>query len=348
MSPSDITFLGIYLKDYIIIFGSSFILLYLITKFKEFFASKLHSLVSSTTSTIDDEVLAAMKKTSISFKLLSLLYFSTTLFGWFISKDLFDTLFFKLLTVIYLTYVIVYTISITITVFEKLHSSAKKANSLKAISIIIYFIVGIVTFFSLLGVLGVNPTSLLASAGVTAIVLGFALQNVLGDVFNNLTLAFDQPFEVGDTIKLGTETGVVQKVGFKTTRIKLLHGEEMVITNSELLKQKIYNLTKLTERRVEFNFYFDVSTDVKKIISLKKKITTIVEEQKDCVFYSANIYDVTTFGLRYDIVFFYNSTDYLEYLYAREGILSSIVSEFSKHKLELRQSSVLKVDMSQL
>jgi small-conductance mechanosensitive channel len=347
MTPSEITFLGIYLKDYIIIFGSSTILLYLITKFKELFTIKLQSLVSSTASTIDDEVLSAFQKTSTFFKLTTLVVISTLLFASLINNSLFNTLFFRLLTIVYVTYIVLYTISTTIKIIEKLHSSAKKTSSIKAASIVVYGIIGVITVFSLLGALGVNPTSLLASAGVTAIILGFALQNVLGDLFNNLTLAFDQPFEVGDTIKLGLETGVVQKVGFKTTRIKLLHGEEMVITNSELLKQKIYNLTKLTERRVEFNFYFDVSTDVKKLTSLKKKIITIVEAEKDCALYSANIYDVTTFGIRYDIVFFYNSTDYLQYLSARESILSSVLKEFNSHKLELRQSSVLKGDMSQ-
>lgn len=118
-------------------------------------------------------------------------------------------------------------------------------------TIVFNIILYVFAFFHLLALLQIKPTSIVASASVTAIILGFALQNVLADIFSSLSIYLDQPFKVGDHIKVGAESGRVMKIGFKSTRLKTEHGEELSISNVELSKAQVKNFEKLYRRMVE-------------------------------------------------------------------------------------------------
>lgn len=131
-------------------------------------------------------------------------------------------------------------------------------------TIILNIALYIFSFFQILAILQIKPTSLVASASVTAIILGFALQNVLADIFSSLSLYLDQPFKVGDNIKVGNESGKVLKIGFKSTRIKTEHGEELSISNVELSKAQIKNFEKLRRRMVELEIELARNTKKKK------------------------------------------------------------------------------------
>lgn len=100
--------------------------------------------------------------------------------------------------------------------------------------------------------IGVDVTSLIAGLGIGGIAIALAAQNVLGDLFSSLAIYFDRPFEVGDFIVTGDISGTVKKVGIKTTRIKALSGEEVIIPNKDLTDSRIQNYKRMTERRVAF------------------------------------------------------------------------------------------------
>ena len=104
--------------------------------------------------------------------------------------------------------------------------SAKSAlQALGKIAIGILWAIGVLLILSNLGV---NVSSLLAGFGIGGIAIALALQNVLGDLFSSFAIFFDKPFVVGDFITVGDKKGTVEKIGIKTTRIKSLHGEEIV------------------------------------------------------------------------------------------------------------------------
>ena len=81
--------------------------------------------------------------------------------------------------------------------------------------------------------LGINITSLVAGLGIGGIAIAFALQNILSDLFSSFAIYFDKPFRVGDFIIVGDKMGTVEKIGIKTTRLKALQGEELIISNQE-------------------------------------------------------------------------------------------------------------------
>jgi small-conductance mechanosensitive channel len=112
--------------------------------------------------------------------------------------------------------------------------------------------------------LGVDITAFVASLGVGGIAVALAVQSILSDVFASAAIGLDKPFELGDFIVFGDVAGSIEQIGLKTTRIRSLSGEEIVCSNTELLKNTIHNYKRMQERRILFTFQlpFDTPLDV--------------------------------------------------------------------------------------
>lgn len=121
--------------------------------------------------------------------------------------------------------------------------------SLAVVGVLIRAAVFIVVLVLALDNFGINVTALVTGLGITGIAVALAVQNILGDLLAALAIAFDKPFTVGDEITVGDTTGRVEKVGLKTTRLRLGTGEEMSIANAEVLRTRLTNVTR-TERRM--------------------------------------------------------------------------------------------------
>ena len=86
--------------------------------------------------------------------------------------------------------------------------------------------------------LNVNVSTLIAGLGVGGIAIALAVQNVLGDLFASLSILLDRPFVVGEFIVIDSLAGTVEHVGLKTTRVRSLSGEQIVMSNSDVLKSR--------------------------------------------------------------------------------------------------------------
>ena len=104
--------------------------------------------------------------------------------------------------------------------------------------------------------LGVNVTGLVAGLGIGGIAIGLAAQGIFSDLFAALSIIFDRPFRRGDMISFGNPptTGIVEQIGLKTTRVRSLGGEEVVISNAKLLEQQVHNWTEIQSRRAVIAF----------------------------------------------------------------------------------------------
>jgi small-conductance mechanosensitive channel len=98
--------------------------------------------------------------------------------------------------------------------------------------------------------LGVNVSGLIAGLGVGGIAIGLAAQGIFSDLFAALSILFDQPFKKGDLIRFDQTVGEVTSIGLKSSRIKALSGEEIVISNTNLLNKELRNFARLEVRRV--------------------------------------------------------------------------------------------------
>jgi small-conductance mechanosensitive channel len=120
--------------------------------------------------------------------------------------------------------------------------------SLAVVGMLIRAAIFVVVLVLALDNFGINVTALITGLGITGIAVALAVQNILGDLLAALAIAFDKPFVVGDEITVGDMTGRVERVGIKTTRLRLGTGEEVSIANSEVVKTRLMNVSRTRTR----------------------------------------------------------------------------------------------------
>ena len=150
--------------------------------------------------------------------------------------------------------------------------------------------------------LGVNITAFVASLGIGGIAVAFALQAILSDLFASLSIGLDKPFEVGDFIVVDDLLGTVEYVGIRTTRLRSLSGEQLVRSNTELLKSPIRNYKRMSERRVLFNFGITHDTPVDKIAELSATVRKIIEDAPSTRYDRAHFVRIGPSSLEFEVV----------------------------------------------
>jgi small-conductance mechanosensitive channel len=160
-----------------------------------------------------------------------------------------------------------------------------------------------VVLLAVLSNMGVNITAFIASLGIGGIALALAVQNILGDLFASLAIAVDKPFEVGDFIVLGDVAGTVEQVGLKTTRIRALGGEQVVMSNAELLKQTVSNFKRLQTRRVQFGFGITYDATADQVAEIPPLIKTLIEADPQLEFLRAHFKAFGESSLDFEVVY---------------------------------------------
>ena len=130
-------------------------------------------------------------------------------------------------------------------------------NAMGIIRVLVSVAAFAIALIVILDNLGVNVTALVAGLGVGGIAIGLAAQGIFSDLFAGLSIVFDKPFRRGDVIRYGGaqgSVGTVEKIGMKTTRIRSISGEQLVIANTKLLEQELTNVAETRVRRVWLTF----------------------------------------------------------------------------------------------
>jgi small-conductance mechanosensitive channel len=128
--------------------------------------------------------------------------------------------------------------------------------------------------------LGVNVTGLVAGLGIGGIAIGLAAQGIFSDLFAALSILFDRPFRRGDSIQFGDISGNVENIGLKTTRVRSLTGEQVVVANGKLLEQQIRNYAQLDHRRFSLVLGLIYQTPPEVCRQVPEMLKAIVERQE--------------------------------------------------------------------
>lgn len=191
---------------------------------------------------------------------------------------------------------------------------------------VILWILVIVT--TLKSVFGIEITPLITGLGVSGIAVALAVQNILGDLLAALAIVFDKPFDVGDTIGVDQITGTVEHIGLKTTRIRSVTGEQIIIGNGDLLKSRLRNYRRMYQRRVAFSLDVTFDTPPDTLARLPELIERIVSSQSPVKFDRSH---VSTFGdsaVRIETVYFVLDPDYKKYMDVHQAINLEILRQF--------------------
>lgn len=182
---------------------------------------------------------------------------------------------------------------------------------------------------------GVNITALVAGLGVGGVAVALALQSILTDVFSSVAILLDKPYQVGDFIAVGDSMGTVERIGIKTTRIRSLSGEQLVFSNGELLKSRIRNFKRMSERRVEFSVGVAYQTPYAKAELIPSLLREIIGSKEHVRLERANFKEFGESSLTFECVYFVESLAYDLYLGIQETINLEILRRFQEEEIEL-------------
>jgi len=187
-----------------------------------------------------------------------------------------------------------------------------------------------IVLLAILSNLGVNVSALVASLGVGGVAVALAVQNILGDLFASLSIAIDKPFEVGDFVTVGSSSGTIEHVGLKSTRIRSLGGEQIVMSNTDLLKQTISNYKLLQERRVVFSFGVTYDTTARQAQAIPAEVERIVKASSHLRFDRAHLRGFGESSLDYEVVYYVLSSDYTLYMDEQQRINLELMQALDK------------------
>lgn len=183
--------------------------------------------------------------------------------------------------------------------------------------------------------IGINVNSLVAGLGVGGIAIALAAQNILGDFFSSLAIYFDKPFKVGDFITIDDVRGTVSHIGIKTTRIQSLEGEEVVISNREVIADRVQNFSRMQERRVAFDIVVASTTSSAKLKALPQLFHGIVTSVPGTRFERAHLRKIEKVGFQYRVVYYMKMGGFDEYMHARQEVNFKIIDAFSREGIAL-------------
>lgn len=181
---------------------------------------------------------------------------------------------------------------------------------------------------------GVNITTLVASLGIGGIAVALALQNILGDLFSSLSIVLDKPFVVGDFISVDGVAGTVEYVGLKTTRMRSLDGEQVVFSNSDMLKTRIHNCKRMQTRRIVFTIGVTYQTSSDQLQAVPGLIRAIIEKQQHAQFDRAHFKTFGDSSLDFEVVYFVTIADYQTYMDIQQAINLDLFACFSRAAIE--------------
>lgn len=141
--------------------------------------------------------------------------------------------------------------------------------------ILIFVVLGILSLY------GVDTTSIIASLGVFAAVIGLAFQDIIKDFLAGITIIFDNKYAVGDTIEINGFTGTVISLGLRTTKIKAFSGEVKCIGNASFNEVTNYNLAT-SDLFIKLNVAYDTNIDkLEKVLESLREDILAIENVKD-------------------------------------------------------------------
>lgn len=209
-------------------------------------------------------------------------------------------------------------------------TDAARVTMISSVVRVGHLFIWILIFILLLNNFGVDVTAMVAGLGVGGLAVAFAFQNILKDIFGSFSIVFDKPFVIGDFISSGDHMGTVEEIGTKTTRLRSLSGEMIVISNNDLLSSRIRNFGNMQERRVVFNIRVQYGTPAAKVEKIPSMIRELLEKYEDIRFDRSHLQTFTDFGLQYETVYIVLVPDFNRMMDIQQEVNLALYRRFEK------------------
>lgn len=182
--------------------------------------------------------------------------------------------------------------------------------------------------------LGVNVTGLVAGLGIGGIAIGLAAKGIFDDLFSALSIIFDRPFRRGDAIRWDQTSGTVEAIGLKTTRVRAVTGEEVVISNTNLLNKELHNMARLARRRIVMTLGLAYYTPPDMCARVPALTREVVEGVDKCVQVRCGLVDFGASSLDFELQFDVRSELYDEVFDARHAVSVRLLERFAAEGID--------------
>jgi small-conductance mechanosensitive channel len=200
---------------------------------------------------------------------------------------------------------------------------------------VLYAVIWAVVALLALSNLGVNITALVAGLGIGGIAVALAMQTVLGDLFASLSIALDRPFVLGDSLRLDNFEGAVEQIGIKSTRLRSVSGEQIIIGNADLLKSRVRNLSRATEWRALFSLALSYQTRSGLLDQVPRLVAAAVADYPGTRFVHCLLRELGESALQFEVCFFVaNRPDRDEPTQALDAVNREILRRFAAAGIE--------------
>jgi len=182
--------------------------------------------------------------------------------------------------------------------------------------------------------LGVKVTGLITGLGVGGIAVALAAQELLKDFFASLSITFDRPFVLGDFVQIDGYLGSIEHIGAKTTRLRSLSGEQIVVPNSDIVGTRLRNFGRMLERRVVLTLDVTYQTPPEKVELAVRIAREAVERREGLRLDRAHFSAFLESALRIETVYFVDTPNYTRHMDLQQEINLEILRRFAAEGIE--------------
>jgi len=328
-------YLGNRIADYLIFVGLFLAAFGMIKIFQHFILRRLKKWAEKTATTIDDFLLRIIQR-----QILPLAYFG----AFYLSVNTLSLHPFlkKIIDIVGMAILMVFVARLALSLmgygfnlyFTKRGKDVTSDRSLTGILAVLKVAVWTLAIVVFLDNLGFKISAIIAGLGIGGIAIALAAQAILGDLFSYFSILFDRPFEVGDFIILDQYLGTIEHVGIKTTRIRSLGGEQVILSNTDLTSSRVRNYKRMGKRRVVFKLGVTYQTSLEQLKVMPGIIEKIIKGVKDTTFDRAHFFSYGDFNLVFEVVYYVMSRDYNKYMDIQQEINFAIKKEFEARDIE--------------
>lgn len=332
----DWTYGGVTLQTWLIALATMLGTLMALYLFKTIVVSRLHTLAKKTDTEIDDVIADLLNRTHLWFYLCVGLFFGSRVVA--LPAEITTPIRAVVVVAFFLQVAIWGNGFITYSVNRyrqrMIAEDAAWATTISAMGFVGKMVLWAVIALLILQNLGAKVDTLIAGLGVGGIAVALAVQNVLGDLFASLSIVIDKPFLIGDFITVDQFSGTVEHVGLKTTRIRSLSGEQLVISNGDLLKSRIRNYKRMEERRAVFLLNVTYGTAHDTLAKIPEIVRAVVQAREHTRFDRAHFKEFGPYALVFEVVYWMTTPEYLAYMDTQQAINLELVRRFKEEGIE--------------
>ena len=209
-------------------------------------------------------------------------------------------------------------------------ASSTLGSAVGIIRLLVTVVCFIVATLLILDNIGVNITGLVASLGIGGIAIGLAAQGIFSDLFASLAIIFDKPFRRGDIVKWDQTTGTVEAIGLKTTRVRSVTGEEVIISNTNLLNKELHNLANTIRRRATLKLQLVYQTPPEQLREVPEIVRNIVTRQEKSAFLHCVMTNFGASSLDFELQFDVIDEDGEVFNQVRHEVCITILETFAR------------------